>query len=96
MIMSYEILHDPEDNRFETTIDGFVAELAYRVKRNSVYDFYHTGVPKELEGRGVASALVKYGLDYARDNSWKINPSCPFVEKYIERHPDYQDLVAAQ
>ncbi len=94
--MTYDILHNPEENRFETTIDGFLAELTYCEKGNPVYDFCHTGVPKELEGKGVASALVKYGLDYAHDKHWKIIPSCPFVEKYIDRHPEYKDLLADQ
>ncbi len=92
--MDYKVLHNQDESRFEITIDGLLSELTYSVKENSVYDFNHTGVPKELEGKGIGAALVKYSLDYARENNWKIIPSCPFIEKYIERHPEYQDLVA--
>jgi predicted GNAT family acetyltransferase len=29
-----------------------------------------------------------------RRRGWKVIPKCPFVREYIEKHPDYQDLLA--
>ncbi len=86
------IKQDESKKCFEVMIDGYTAELKYRRKEDLVYEFYHTGVPKELEGKGIGSALVRYALEHARKNNWKINPTCPFVKTYIVRHPEYQDL----
>jgi predicted GNAT family acetyltransferase len=48
----------------------------------------HTIVPPALEGRGVGSALVRYALDAARAQGWRVVPECPFVRAYRRRHPD--------
>jgi predicted GNAT family acetyltransferase len=52
----------------------------------------HTEVPKELEGRGIGSALIRGVLDTARREGLKVNPLCPFAKAYIDKHPEYADL----
>ena len=42
---------------------------------------------------GVGSALVRGALDDVRADGQKIVPRCPFVKGWIDRHPDYADLV---
>jgi predicted GNAT family acetyltransferase len=86
------VVHNPEQNRFEIQQDGRTAELVYRLKPGRIV-FIHTGVPAELEGRGLAKELAVTGLDYARQNGLKVIPLCPFVAGYIKRHPEYLDLV---
>jgi predicted GNAT family acetyltransferase len=54
----------------------------------------HTGVPRELEGRGIAAALVETALTWAREQGYKVVPLCSYVRRYIGRHPEWQDLVA--
>jgi predicted GNAT family acetyltransferase len=85
------------DNRaeaeFELTVDGHRAVAAYQ-REDDVIVFTHTAVPKEIEGRGVASKLIRAALDSARDQGLKVVPQCSFVRAYIERHPEVQDLVA--
>lgn len=53
----------------------------------------HTEVPARLEHHGFASELAKAALDYARDEHLRVDPACPFVRSYLERHPEYQPLV---
>lgn len=54
----------------------------------------HTEVLPEFEGQGVGSALARYALDDVRaEGTRRVQPLCPFIKSYIERHPDYQDLV---
>ena len=53
----------------------------------------HTEVPAELEGKGIASRIVRTALDYARAQKLKVMPLCPFTAGFIHRHPEYQDLV---
>ncbi len=86
------ITHDKPAKRFETTIEGQTGYISYQERGDTlVYD--HTIVPQALGGRGVGSALVKHALDYARANDKKVVPQCSFVSSYINKHPDYQDLV---
>ena len=50
-------------------------------------------MPEQLEGRGIASKLAKTALDYSRAEGLTVVPLCPFIASYIERHPEYADLV---
>lgn len=87
-----KIVHNESAKRFETFIDGHTGYISYKERDDKlVYD--HTIVPQELGGRGVGSSLVKYALNYARDNNKKVVPQCSFVSSYIDKHPDYQDLL---
>ncbi|WP_201526224.1 GNAT family N-acetyltransferase [Psychrobacter frigidicola] len=87
-----DITHNEQDKRFETTIDGQTGYVSYQDRGDTlVYD--HTEVPQALEGQGVGSALIKHALDYAREHDKKVVPQCPFVASYIDKHPDYQDLI---
>ncbi len=87
-----QISHDEQAKRFETTIEGQTGYISYQDKGDTlVYD--HTIVPQALGGRGVGSALVKHALNYAREQDKKVVPQCSFVEAYINKHPEYQDLL---
>ena len=79
-------------SRFEIEIEGHTAFLTYKERGNSLA-LLHTDVPPEFEGRGVGSALAKAALDHARARSLKVLPYCPFVAAYLERHPEYADLI---
>ncbi len=79
--------HDQENNRFEVQVDSHTAKLVYSLQTNNTILFTHTGVPPELEGRGIGSLLVKTGLEYARNNNLKVESLCWFVSGYMQRHP---------
>ncbi|MFD2515411.1 GNAT family N-acetyltransferase [Pontibacter locisalis] len=91
--MTEDIIHDEEDLRFYVPFKEDEAELTYTYPETEVMDFDHTFVPEAYRGQGVADKLVQCGLDYARDNNYKIIPSCPVVETYIKRNPEYRDIV---
>ena len=76
-------------------VDGHTALAAYRLKPG-VITFTHTEVPKELGGRGIGSQLAKGALDQARERGLKVVPLCPFIKAYIEKHPEYADLLEAR
>ena len=92
--MSMEISHDPVSGRFSTQLDSHEAELVYRHQDGRMV-IDHTGVPEAIGGRGVAGALVKAALDYARAESLRVVPLCSYTATYIQRHPEYADLVDA-
>jgi predicted GNAT family acetyltransferase len=78
--------------RFELEADGYVAFSDF-CRDNSVLTIKHTKVPKELEGRGIGSRLVRGELKIAREQGLKVVPKCPFVKAYIDKHPEFADLL---
>ena len=88
------VRHDPDHTRFALATDHGDAVVVYQ-RRGDVLALVHTEVPTEAEGQGVGSALVRGTLEHIREEGWTMRPSCPFVAAYVERHPEYADLVAA-
>ena len=79
-------------SRYEIHVGEEVAFAEYK-KRGDVMFLLHTEVPSDLEGHGLAGTLAKKALDDARANGLRVVPRCPFMASYIERHPEYRDLV---
>lgn len=86
------VVHNTAAKRFEASIDGKTAFSKYMLVGEKMI-IEHTEVPVELEGRGIASLIVRAALDYARARKLKVMPLCPFTAGFIHRHPEYQDLV---
>jgi len=91
--MEYDVIHNEEKSRFETKVEGLISLVDYKRKDNT-FLVTHTEVPIKLEGRGIAAALTKALLDYVRNNGFKVRPICPYTKVYIQRHPEYNDIVA--
>ncbi len=85
--------NNPDAGRFEIEKDGYVAVLEYLLQHDKIV-FTHTGVPAALEGQGIGSRLARAGLDHARAQGLKAVPMCSFIAGYIQKHPEYQDLLA--
>jgi len=88
-----EILHDIQKQKFYVVVDGLESHLEY-VKMENVLNLIHTYVPDALRGKGIAGEVVKAALTYAEENELKIIPSCSYVVAYIQRHKEYENLVA--
>jgi predicted GNAT family acetyltransferase len=82
-----------ESNRLELEIGGSTAFIEYKLSGDTLF-LIHTEVPGELEGKGVGGAIVQKSLQYAKDNGYKIVPICPFVRSYLERHKEWNEIVA--
>ncbi|MDT8409114.1 MAG: GNAT family N-acetyltransferase [Wenzhouxiangellaceae bacterium] len=93
--MTYEIRHDPEDNRFIAEIDDHECQLDYTLD-DDVITMTRVFVPPALEGRGIAADITKTALDHAREQNLRVIPSCPYVASWIKRHPEYQDLLGGR
>lgn len=81
------------NSRYELPIDGHTAFAEYRIE-GDVVTFTHTVVPKELEGRGVASRLIAYALNDVKARGLKVVPRCPFVAAYVKKHPEWEAILA--
>ena len=79
--------------RYEALADGeLIGSIRYRTEPGLVV-LVHTEVAPAAEGAGVGSRLIRAALDDLRARSLHVVPLCPFVAAYIQRHPDYADLV---
>lgn len=86
---------NPSANRFEIRVDGELAGFAEYRRAGAVLSFTHTEIDAAFEGRGLGSTLVRGALEAARDRHLAVLPFCPFVRGYLQRHPEYLDLVPA-
>lgn len=84
--------HNREASRFELEVEGQISVLEY-MRDGSTLIYTHTEVPPALRGRDLAAQLTRYGLDYARAEGLGVRALCSYTAKYIERHPEYQDIT---
>ena len=92
--MTADVTDNRERQRYELKAEGGLA-VAYYEPRDGVLVFTHTVVPARLQGQGIASQLIKAALDDVRRRGLKLVAQCPFVARYIERHPEERDLVVS-
>jgi predicted GNAT family acetyltransferase len=88
-----QIRHNSPLNRFELDVEGGKALAFYRLADGAMV-FTHTEVPAALRGRGIGSQMMHGVLQSVRAQGFKIVPRCPFVADFIDRHPEYADLLA--
>ncbi len=80
------------NGRFEIERDGHIAYLEYNLA-GKVLQLIHSEVPQALRGHGLAPELAKAALEWAREHNIKVDVICPSVADYLEKHPEYSDLV---
>jgi predicted GNAT family acetyltransferase len=90
-----EVRNNRDRSRYEILVDGELAGFAQYVMRGGRIVFVHTEIDDAYEGKGVGSELAKGALDDVRSRGLPVVPICPFIAGYIDRHPEYQDLVDA-
>lgn len=88
-----QLINNQAIHNFELFVDGHRAFIDYQ-QRGDKFFLIHTEVPQELEGRGVAAALVEKTFKYLEANNFKIIPYCEYIKVYLKRHPEWERLVA--
>jgi predicted GNAT family acetyltransferase len=88
-----EVRHNKERLRYEVVVDGRVVGFVQYNVRGGRIVLTHTEVDRAFGGRGLATALAKGALDDIRRRGRLVVPVCPFMESYIAKHPEYDDLV---
>ena len=91
------IHHNPDRERFEVLVAGnVIGKAAYKD-----YDgggspqriFYHTVINEEYGGQGLAGRLATAALDSTVEAGSGIIPVCPFIKKFLAKHPEYSSNV---
>lgn len=89
------VIDAPKRRQFEVTVDGEPAgSLVYRL-RPGLLALIHTEVDERFEGHGLGGRLARFALEQAREQGLEVLPFCPFVNGWMKRHPEYNDLVPA-
>lgn len=90
------VTDNPEKSRFEAHLGGRLAGYAEYQQSDSVITFTHTIVKDGFAGQGVGGRLVRAALDtVAASEGVRVIAQCSFVAAFIDKHPEYQSLVAA-
>ncbi len=91
-----DVRENAEANRIEIVADdGNVAGFVLYLKDGEVYDLVHTEVGDAYEGQGMGGKLARGALDAVRAAGGRVVATCPFIKGWIDKHEDYQDLLAA-
>lgn len=80
--------------RYEVHVGGHTAGHVDFVDADGVRTFTSAKIDPEFEGRGLGSTLMERALDAERAAGHLIRPQCPFAKRFIDRNPQYRDLVA--
>lgn len=93
-----DVVKNPGRERFELfTAEApveFIGFLAYRDVDESTVELQHTIIGEGFSRRGFARTLVTHVLDEIRAEGRRIVPTCSYVQDYLQRFPQYADLVA--
>jgi predicted GNAT family acetyltransferase len=93
--MANEVRRNDAEQRYEIVVDGMVAGIAdFRLDGETVV-LPHTEIDASRRGQGLGAILVQGALDDIRDSGRTVVPVCWYVAKYIDQHPQEQDLLAA-
>jgi predicted GNAT family acetyltransferase len=91
--MTVVVADDPMASRYEARIDGKLVGVSEYELTDDTIVFLHTVVAEQYEGRGVGGAIARYALDDARARGLHVRALCPFIRGWMERHPQYSDLI---
>jgi predicted GNAT family acetyltransferase len=87
-----KVTHNDSKKQFEADVAGGTALVAYEKKGDEIR-FLHTEVPEQAAGKGVAQALVRNALDYAREKKLVVVPECSYVASFVKRNRNYDDII---
>lgn len=92
----HNVTHQADNHHFIITVDGEQAGFAdYTPKsEGAIRDFNHTVIDDSFRGQGLAKELIRTALDETRDKGLLIYPTCSAVAGFVQKNPEYEDLVA--
>lgn len=91
--METTVTENPERHRYEIYVDGELAGFTMFTLDGDVAIMPHTKIDPEYEGHGLATRLIGAALADLREREVTVVARCPFVREFLEKHPEYQDVV---
>jgi len=90
---SLEIVHDAENRFYEIREDNESAGLLIYEAQGDHYSLTHTYIQEGHRGRGLVTLLVREALCDIRSQGVVVTNRCPVIDRFIEKYPDFSDLV---
>lgn len=97
-----QVRHEPDRHRWAAYVDGEEAGYAeYELREDPArLVLTHTVVGDAFEGRGLGSTLVRAVFDRLRTEpavreGREVVAECPFVVRWLEKHPEERDVLGA-
>jgi uncharacterized protein len=84
---------NPEQHRYEAYVGSELAGFTTYHSQPGLMTILHTEIERPFEGQGIGSELTLRVLDDIRGKGARVLPVCPFVLAFLQRHPEYDDLV---
>jgi len=91
--MKPEVIHEEENERFIIYSEGKESYIDYRISKNEI-DLYHTFTDPSLRGKGLAAHVVRAAFEYAKENNFKVIPTCSYARTFLTKNDEYKELVA--
>lgn len=85
--------NNKEQNQFELDLGSDIAFLEYYTDGKKIF-LNHTEVPVDYRGQGIAAQLVERTLKYSREHQLIVVPSCSYVARFIDDHPEWNDVLS--
>lgn len=87
-----QVRDNRELQRFELPVNGQVVFADYRRQPGRLV-ITHVEAPANLRGAGHAGRLMLGVAEEARAEQVKVLPLCSYARAWMQRHPEYRDLV---
>ncbi len=79
--------------RYEILEGGqVIGHIDYEEASDGVLDLVHSEIDPSQQGKGLGGLLVSYALSDMRANGARAIPTCTFIAKYMDEHPEVADL----
>jgi predicted GNAT family acetyltransferase len=90
-MFEFTIVDRSERSRYEIRTGDELAGFVKYERHPDHLDLVHTEILPAFEGRGLGGRLVAGLLADVRAKGGRIVASCPFVSRYLAKHPENAD-----
>ncbi|MGC8628608.1 MAG: GNAT family N-acetyltransferase [Candidatus Micrarchaeia archaeon] len=79
--------------KFSIKTEHGEAVLLYKPAGKGKINMYHTFVPDEDRGQGIAEKLALAAFAYAKGKNLKVIPGCNYISYFVQKHPEYNSMI---
>ena len=88
-----ELKDNKTQHALELWVEGQRSFIGYELEGDKIY-LMHTEVPEDQTGKGIAADLVEKSFTFLEAKNLKVVPACSYVRAYLQRHPEWNRIVA--
>ncbi len=81
-------------SRFEIAQNAQTAYIEFQIDGSGWMTIWHTEVPPELRGRGIAAELAQAAFEHAKMHNLRVDVVCPSALHFLSQHLEYRSLVS--